>query len=77
MFIVIEMQTNGNSTAVLPVTTKETQNEAESVAYTALSAAAISSVEKHTVMVIDDEGAVYLQRCYHHGEEIDGEEQTE
>lgn len=69
MFIVIEMQTNGTTTSVLPVTTFQTLNEAEAKYHQILSIAAVSSVEKHTAIVIDENGTVFDNKCYYHGVE--------
>ena len=66
MYIILEMQTNGNTTAVVPPTTKEDYDEAQSVWHSILASAAISSVEKHTAMIIGEDGEVYENRCYYH-----------
>lgn len=69
MYIVLEFQTNGEQTAIAAPVKKQTLNEAESVYHQVLASAAISSVEKHTAMVVNDEGVVYDQKCYYHGDE--------
>ena len=62
MFLVIEIQNN----TVLPVTVKETQAEAESTYHSILAAAAISSVETHTAVLINNEGRMIMSQCYKH-----------
>ena len=69
MYIVLEMQTNGNNTSVLPVITRESLNEAESAYHSILASAAISNVQRHTAMVIDEDGVVFDVKCYRHGVE--------
>ena len=69
MYIVLEVQTNGNNMAIVPPVTRATLNEAESVYHQALASAAISSVEKHCAMVIDENGVVFDSKCYYHGVE--------
>lgn len=69
MFAVIEMQTNGNTTAVLPVITKEDRNNALSAYHSILASAAISKVEKHTALVIDENGGMVAVSCFEHKEE--------
>ena len=71
MFIILEFQTTDGKTSVLTPIKKPTLNEAESVYHQILASAAISSVEHHTAMVIDDEGVVFDNKCYHHGQEED------
>ena len=65
MFIVIELQTNGDQTANI-VQTKETEAEAMSAYHSILAAAAVSSVEYHTAVVIDREGRYLARECYKH-----------
>lgn len=68
MFIVQELQTNKEKTALLPALVYETRQEAESAFHQALAAAAISSVEIHAVMLYTEEGAVQRTEVYRHGE---------
>jgi hypothetical protein len=59
MFIIIEMQTNNNSTAVVtPIPTATQENIALQKYYTALAAAAVSNVQLHTVTLLNEEGEV-------------------
>lgn len=65
MYILIEMQTN-ESTAIVPAKTFTDRLQAESAFYTALAAAAVSSVRVHTVLLVDEHGKVIRQDCYEH-----------
>ena len=70
MFIIQELQTNAAGTvAALPIDQREDRNEAESVYYQKLAAAAISSVPCHTVMLYTHEGLVLEKKYYKHGQE--------
>lgn len=66
MFILIELQKNGDQTALVPVRTYTDRLQAESAYYTTLAAAAISSVEVHTVLLIDDHGEPIKREFYEH-----------
>ena len=55
MYIVIEMQTNGESTAILSNVFTD-RGLALQKYYAILSAAAVSQVEVHTAMVVDELG---------------------
>ena len=65
MFYVIEMQTNGTQAANI-VSTYESRNEAMSKYHTVLAAAAISPVEVHACVVMDEEGRYEARDCYIH-----------
>lgn len=67
MYVIIEMQTNGNTTVLTPPIVKETLDEAESAYHQILAAAAISQVEKHAAVILDEQGAIQDKRCYYHG----------
>ena len=66
MFILQEIQTNGNKTVLLPAATYINKNEAESAYHGKLASAAISSVEIHTVMLHDEHGNVLKCEFYEH-----------
>ena len=66
MFIIQEIQTEKGATALLPAITKADRNEAESVYHLTLGAAAISSVDVHTVMMYDEHGNVIKKDFYEH-----------
>ena len=65
MYIIIELQTTGNQTGSI-IQTKETKDEAMSTYHSILAAAAISSVEYHTAIVMDKEGKYIARECYMH-----------
>lgn len=66
MYIIHEMQTNGSQTALVPAKTFTNMNEADSAYHTALAAAAVSSVEVHTVMLVDEHGNTLKREYYEH-----------
>ena len=65
MYIVIELQTNGNTTANV-VTSHATRNEAEQKYHLVLSAAAVSNVEIHAAVMLTADGMVINSQAYHH-----------
>lgn len=70
MYILQEIQTNGSSVALVPAQTYTDKNEAESAYHLALSSAAISTVEIHTVVLFDERGMVWLSQTYEHPKEV-------
>lgn len=66
MYIIQEMQTNGNQTALVPALTYSDKNQAESAYHTALAAAAVSAVQVHTVLMFDEHGNTLKRDCYEH-----------
>ena len=68
MYILQEIQTNGNVTALATPIQYPTRQAAESAFYTTCGYAVISTVEKHTVMVYTDEGFPIpeLTKCFKH-----------
>lgn len=66
MYILQELQTTGNSTALVPDRTFTDKNEAESAFHLALASAAISQVEVHTVMLYDEHGNTLRREFYEH-----------
>ena len=66
MYIIQEMQTNGNQTALVPALTYGDRNQAESAYHTALAAAAISAVPVHTVLMYDEHGNTVKRDFYEH-----------
>lgn len=65
MYIIIELQTTKGKTANV-VKTKESQEEAMSMYHSILATAAISQVEYHTAIVIDEQGRYLARECYTH-----------
>ena len=56
MYIIQEIQTTGNQTAVTPAITKADKAEAESAFLMSAAAACVSQVEVHTVICVDEHG---------------------
>ena len=68
MFIVLEMQTENSATALLPAPTYTDKNEAESAFHSKLASAAISSVDVHAVVMLDEHGNIIKREFYEHFE---------
>jgi hypothetical protein len=66
MYIIQEIQTNGNNTALLPAITKTDKNEMESTVHSILASAAISTVQVHAVVVYDEHGNQVVHKYYEH-----------
>ena len=66
MYIILEMQTNGDSTALVPPVTYREQNQADSAYYQKLAAAAVSSVPVHTITMLDEHGRSIRSEFYEH-----------
>ena len=68
MYIIQEIQTGTEGTALLPPVQRENRNEAESAFYIACGYAAVSTVPVHTVMVFTEEGFAIpeLTKCFKH-----------
>lgn len=75
-YIVIEMQTNGGTTAIVPPVSYINRNAAEAAFHTILAAAATSTVEKHVAVMLTEDGRIVKTECYLHPVEV-LEEQTE
>lgn len=58
---------NNGSCAVVPPTTYTDQRLAEQAYRTALSYAAVSQVDVHSVVMLDDTGARIKDETYYHG----------
>lgn len=72
MFIILELQTTNGQTAHI-LTTKDTKEEAMSAYHMILAAAAISSVECHTAIVMNEEGRLVARESYRHTTEPEPE----
>lgn len=65
-YVVIELQTNGSTTATL-VTVYADRLQAESKFHDILRAAAVSSMEAHSAVIMTEDGKpVRPAECYHH-----------
>ena len=63
MYIVIEMQTNGTTTAILSNAFND-RNLALQKYYMVLAAAAVSQVEVHTAILVDEFGNTHYQDSF-------------
>lgn len=66
MYIILEMQTNGDTTALVPPVTYKDMNQADSAYYQKLAAAAVSSVPVHTITMLDEHGRSIRSDFYEH-----------
>ena len=66
-YLVIEIQKNDDTVGNI-VSAYDTRNEAESKFYTVLSAAAISSVEKHACSLLTEDGVCIRNEVYEHSQ---------
>lgn len=71
MFIVIELQTNGEQTANI-VNAYTSRPEAEARYHSILAAAALSNVQIHSAVLMDHRGFTYLTECYDRSNEAGG-----
>lgn len=65
MYIVIELQKNGDQLGNL-VTAHQTLAEAEAKYHAVLAAAAVSSVEAHSAILLNAYGVPIKNECYRH-----------
>jgi len=66
MYIIQEMQTTAGVTALVPATTYAERNAAESAYHAALAAAAVSAVQVHAVVLLDEHGNTLKRDYYEH-----------
>ena len=66
MYTIIETQMNGDTMAVVTPDVEAERDRAESIYHTRLSSAAISSVEIHSVSMLNAEGKLIKSECYKH-----------
>lgn len=64
-YLVIELQTNNGTTANI-VKQYATLPQAESAFYSICASAVISTVEVHSVIIIDETGFVMKNECFKH-----------
>ena len=65
MYILVELQTNGGQTANI-VTSFEDRLEAFSAYHSVLASAAVSSVETHAAVLLDERGNLIQREFYRH-----------
>ena len=68
-YLVLEIQVNENGAVGTLINQYPTYPAAESAFYSVVSAAVVSSLPKHTVMLIDEDGITYERKSYVHGAE--------
>ena len=73
-YIVIELQTNGNTTANI-VSSYSDRNQAESKFHTVMASAAVSAVEVHACTMLTEDGKVVRQESYRHPVQPEPEEE--
>ena len=66
MYILQEIQTTNNNTALVPAQTFADKHQAEQAYHTALAAAAVSNVTVHAVVLLDENGNVVRREFYEH-----------
>lgn len=67
MYLILELQTtNGTTTLVTPVQTAVEKYEAMSKYHGLLQYAAISQVDCHTVVILDEQGRPIARETYFH-----------
>ena len=65
LFVVIELQKNGDQMGNI-VTTHDTLQDAQHKFHTVAAAAAISTVEKHSVVLLNDDGFPIERTTFEH-----------
>ena len=65
-YIMLEVQTDNGTAAIVPPVVFEDRNEAEARYHTVLSVAAVSSVEIHTVIMLTNDGRTVRYETYRH-----------
>lgn len=69
VYIIIEIQkSNEGTVAIVPPASYTDKDVAEQAYHTALAAAAVSSVNVHSVVMLDDTGARLKGETYYHGD---------
>ena len=71
MYSIIELQTT-DGTTIHNYQTAETKAQAMSVYHTTLAYAALSEVEVHTCIVVDEKGQYLARECYEHPKAVEG-----
>lgn len=77
MYIVIELQTTGETTAIVPPVAFADLNQAYQKYYTVLSAAAVSTLPIHAAAIINETGAMVRSDVFEHPVETESTEPTE
>ena len=67
-YIIIETQTNNGTTAIVTPATYDNNVDAESAFLMKAAYARKSGLDKHSVTLLNDEGAVVARKCFKAGE---------
>lgn len=73
-YIVLETQTNGGVTAIVPPLAYTDRNAAEAQFHNILAYAATSAVEEHAALLLTSDGRLLRNECYRHPVEQQTEE---
>lgn len=76
MYSVIELQTTDGQT-IHNYQTADTKAKAMSAYHTTLAYAALSEVEVHTCIVVDEKGQYVARECYEHPKLVESEVTTD
>lgn len=69
-YLVLEIQVSKDGSVAMPaVKDYNSRNEAESSYFNVLSYAAVSTVYKHSALIVDEEGTLLLKRTYVHDDD--------
>ena len=69
MFVVVELQSNGDGTVGVITTNYENEQEAGAKYHQILAAGAVSNVYKHSAFILSDDGWTTKSECYKHEQE--------
>ena len=64
-YITIELQTNNGQTANI-VTAYDNLPQAQNKYFTILAAAALSNIQQHAAVILDETGMLVAQQCFTH-----------
>ena len=70
-FLVIEIQTSGDGTVGNFVWSFDTENDARSKYHSVLAVAAVSTLPRHTAVIIRSDGALVEDYCFEHEQEAE------
>lgn len=76
MYFILETQVTDGVGSALPIKTANTKNQAMSIYHTILASASISEVERHTCIVVDEEGNYLAKESYKHPRPVEGGEES-
>ena len=68
-YLVLEIQTYGNGSVGNIINAYDTFETAESAFHSVVASAVLSNLPKHTVVLLDDNGALYDVKSYVHNAE--------